>query len=70
MTFNIWVNNYFSKMNVKRIAQHNMIRLIFKLKSIVNTTSTYINNRLCLLITLYSIKYIKLGIEKICMEYL
>ena len=33
-------------MNVLRIAQNKIIRLIFKLKSRINTTSTYINNKI------------------------
>ena len=33
-------------MNVLRIAQNKIIRLIFNLKSRVNTTSTYINNNI------------------------
>ena len=44
LTYHIWGNNYYSKMNVLRIAQNKMIRLLFKFKSRVNTTSTYINN--------------------------
>ena len=62
----IWVNNYYSKMNVLRIAQNKIIRLIFKLKSRINTTSILIlTKRLCLLTTLYSIKHVQL-----CIEYL
>ena len=39
-------NNYNLKMNVLRISKNKIIRLIFNLKSRVNTNSTYTNNNI------------------------